>query len=53
MAARRERILKGPILDTILVLAAPNVLGVAAQTAVAIADAIGAPMRRSVGSVLI
>jgi putative MATE family efflux protein len=38
-AARRERILKGPILDTILLLAAPNVLGVAAQTAVAITDA--------------
>lgn len=38
-ADRRERILRGPILHTILLLAAPNILGVAAQTAVAVADA--------------
>ena len=38
-AERRDRILRGPILETILLLAAPNILGVAAQTAVAVADA--------------
>jgi len=36
---RRERILRGPILRTVLTLAAPNALMVMAQTAVTITDA--------------
>ncbi|QQS13234.1 MAG: MATE family efflux transporter [Rhodospirillales bacterium] len=39
LADRRRRMLDGPVARTILALSAPNVAGVAGQTAVAIADA--------------